>query len=238
MPRTERQHDRRPVEAGEALEQLPARLVPVDRNPFSARDDNRAEPVQRDRRVHRRVADGVDDPVELPVELPAVGVRRRRDRQPEQLLVEPPEAAQWAEAVRLRARRVDRLGPVDADAEVGLPEAERVARDVHDHRGGGERGRLLFELLRGLLRGLAADVDARDRLTGRQRVRRSGVDLSDDDRSDTKDDHDEGHEPPDHPVACLPLSPRSPRCDLRVLLGDIYLHSAANSSERTSRHPS
>src|SRR5581483_5705606 len=100
---------------GEAVEQLLARLGAVDRDARMAGNDGRREPVEHDLRVARLASDGADDPVQRRIERAPLRLRVRRDREPEDLLEEPPEAADRAEAVRLGARGLDGTGPVDAD---------------------------------------------------------------------------------------------------------------------------
>ncbi len=170
-----RQHDRMPLERAQgADEQRPGR-GPVEHPSRLSGSDAELEPVADEPRVAMRGVDRLCHEPEL------VGDRRRRGAGSgrglgrEEAQLEPPEASDEAEAVSTARRLVDRLRPVDPDAELGGRHGEAVGArgEVHGHPR--DLLPLPFERRTRLGAAYPADVDAVHARARRQLVRRARV---------------------------------------------------------------
>ena len=149
------------------------------------------------RRVDRAL-----DPVEPVAQGSVVHLGRRCDVGAEEAQVEAAKAAQRAEALALPPHRVHGSRPVDLDSEPPRLELPHVRADAKGHGHGCKRVRLLLEDPLGLLRRLAADVDARDPHAVGDPARAAGEGKAEHDRGESGDSAENGGPLPDDAALC------------------------------------
>jgi hypothetical protein len=150
------------AEARERPDERRGRSTAIEHLARPAGDDRGRQAVQDDRRVAVRRVHRPLDPVEPVAERRVVDLGRRGDVGAEEAEVEPPEAAERAEALSLAPDRVHCRSPVDLDPEAPGLELPDVCAGAEGHRDGGKRFGLCLEDALGLLGRLAADLDAGD----------------------------------------------------------------------------
>ncbi len=181
---------RRAAERRKLVDEDCLRCSTVEHQAGARGHDDDALRAEREGRVPRRVVDGVRDPPDLVLERTGEGTRRRRHVGAEDVDADPLEPPERREPAPLPPGGVDGSLPVGRDAELGRPDREALAPGREDDGPRGQRGRLPLEQRSCLRHRHAADVDAVDPDTARDRRRRAGEDQAEDDADGDEREHE------------------------------------------------